>query len=164
MVQVLLRKPANFLALPKRSSLNNNNSGGQNRKYKPKFYILGHSQTGTNASGRIKGSSDFSKLTELGKSQAKALGKEAPFNSLTIGMIITEKLKPKMKLKATEGRYFIAVLLYMLEHFFPRSSPHEHARYKCVWHLVQCYKEMDSWIPEESPHRLATHGRRCCLL
>lgn len=76
MVQVLLMKPANSLALPKWSILNNVNSGGQNRKYKPKFYILGHGQTGTNASGRIQGMSDFSKLTELGKYQDKALGKE----------------------------------------------------------------------------------------
>lgn len=40
-----------------------------------KFYILRHGETDANVSGRIQGSSDFSKLTENGKEQAISLGK-----------------------------------------------------------------------------------------
>ncbi len=50
---------------------------------KHKFYILRHGETDANVSGKIQGSSDFSRLTENGKEQARLLG-AALVNTLEI--------------------------------------------------------------------------------
>ena len=54
---------------------------------------------------------------------AKSLSVEPPFDSLTVGMIRKEKAgkKPKLALKAAEGRYFVPVLYHMLA-IFLRST------------------------------------------
>jgi hypothetical protein len=57
-------------------------------------------------------------LENMMKVAAKTLGLASPFHSLTIGMVRPSKSKPKMKLKAAEGRHFLTVLRHMLANFF----------------------------------------------
>ena len=74
------------------------------------------------------------------------LGQPHPFHSLSIGMIRpTATGKPKMKLKAAEGRKLLPVLHYMWSHFCPVADAHSRMRLQCVAALLSLYSELDSW-------------------
>ena len=105
-------------------------------------------------------------LENMMKLGAKSIGIDVPFHNLTIGMIIpAAKGKPKMKLKAAEGRYFLRVLHVMLRDFFDKSESHDILRFNCVDALVQVYREMDHWGDGGvSSVRMATLSRKHLLL
>ena len=50
-----------------------------------------------------------------------------------------------MKLKAAEGRHFLPVLRYMLQHFFENESEHAKLRFQCVDALNNVYLELGAW-------------------
>ena len=97
---------------------------------------------------------------------AKSLSVEPPFDSLTVGMIRKEKAgkKPKLALKAAEGRYFVPVLYHMLAIFFAVDSPYKQTRLDCVGALKNIYAELDSWDASSSPHRLGELARTHLIL
>ena len=74
---------------------------------------------------------------------------DLPFNHLTIGMIRPAKARgagrPKMKLQAAEGRYFLPILFRVLEHFLPVESNHERKRLNCMKALQRAYEELNKW-------------------
>jgi hypothetical protein len=74
------------------------------------------------------------------------------------------KSKPKMKLKAAEGRYFLPVLHTMLTKFFPCQTQHAKTRLKCAEALLSVYSELDSWVDGVSTIRLGQFGRKHLLL
>ena len=61
-----------------------------------------------------------------------------PFNHLTIGMLRPEKKnkagrgRPKLRLQAAEGRYFLPILIRVPQHFVPVESNHERTRLNCL--------------------------------
>ena len=93
---------------------------------------------------------------------AHELSLEKPFSCLTLGMIRGKETgdKPKMKLKATEGRRCLPILVRMLKHFFPMVTLQQQKRYYCALNLSLCYDELNNWSDNDSPHRLAKLGRR----
>jgi hypothetical protein len=93
------------------------------------------------------------KLQNLMKTASKHLRVEAPFHSLTIGMIRGKglKSKPKLALKAAEGRHFVPVLHFMLQNFFECATDTQKMRLGCVGCLKQIYEEMKDWKEDTSP-------------
>ena len=88
------------------------------------------------------------------------LGISPPFNGLTMGMIrLNGTKRPKMKLKAGEGRHFLPVLMEMLK-CFSMGSEHARRRYNCANLLNNCYLEMKNWNDADSPLRLARFARK----
>ena len=79
-------------------------------------------------------------------------------------MIITEKGKPKMKLKAAEGRYFLPILCYIVKEFFGLNTDHERLRYNCCLAMLSIYIECDNWDPVNSPYAVARLVRRHLIL
>ena len=71
--------------------------------------------------------------------------------------------KPKLKLKAAEGRKFLSVLHYMLSHFFPVADAHSRMRLQCVAALLSLYSELDSW-GASSPYNIGCYARRHLML
>ena len=91
-------------------------------------------------------------LMNMVKAMARTLGVEAPFHQLTMGMIrASAKNKPRMKLKAAEGRYFLPVLVHMLKTYFACESPRDQARLHCGQALCRCYYYLRNWDAEENP-------------
>ena len=59
-------------------------------------------------------------LLSLIRLQAKHLGVSSPIAGLAVNMIRSEMgERPKLKLKAAEGRYMLPNLIAMLQHNFP---------------------------------------------
>ena len=101
------------------------------------------------------------KLLSMTKAMAIICEVDMPFASFTAGMIrgTTPRCKPKLKLKAAEGRHFLPILVEILRRFFKMDTEHKRRRYNCVLHLKLCYDELANWT-ENSPQKLAFHGRR----
>ena len=93
------------------------------------------------------------------KAMAHHLELDLPFAQLTVGMFKPKaKSKPRMALKAGGGRHFLPILLEILKKFFPATSDRERLRQSMIYHLNECYRQLDHWA-DESPHLLAMHGR-----
>jgi hypothetical protein len=105
-------------------------------------------------------------LENIMKLAAKELQVPPPFNSLTLGMFRGAPSKrPRMKLKAAEGRYFLPVLLLMLSKMFGLGTSHEILRYQCADALNNVYLELKNWIPGgTSLQRLGHFGRQHLIL
>ena len=95
---------------------------------------------------------------------AKRLGLEKPFHSLTIQMFRSKaSSKPKMKLKAAEGRHFLPVLREVLATCFSMVTVHEQTRLQAVDALLDAYRLLENWNAD-SPHQFARHIRRHLIL
>lgn len=107
-----------------------------------------------------------SKLEAIVKTMARQLAVPPPFHCLTIGMFRSSGAqKPKLKLKAAEGRYCLPLVRHMLEHCFPTDTLYAKTRLLCVGHLCKCYAELDNWVDGgESRLRLASHARKHVVL
>ena len=104
-------------------------------------------------------------LLATARMTAKKLGLDAPFNVLTVTMIKpSTKKRPRMKLKATEGRNFLPILTTMLVECFPHSSERLELRLRCCQSLCRCYYELRNWCSVESPARLELSARQHLLL
>ena len=72
--------------------------------------------------------------------------------------------KPKLKLKAAEGRRLLPVLREALATCFEITSPHQILRLHCVDSLLECYRTMQEWEERSAPAAdLAAAGRRYLL-
>ena len=111
-------------------------------------------------------------IRNMARQSAKALNMAQPLSKLTIGMICSgftdrkaKGQKPKMRLKAAQGRYFLKVLHHMLQRLLPLTSDHEILRFNCVDALFKVYRELDEWKDDgSSTHNVATLGRHHLLL
>jgi hypothetical protein len=104
------------------------------------------------------------KLQRLISVVSKRLKIEPPLRHLTVGMIRkSAKAKPTFKLKAAPGRYFLPILVEILETAFPTDTAHAQNRLNCAKALLSCYKEMEAWT-DASPENLLRFGRRHLLL
>ena len=76
----------------------------------------------------------LSALENMCKLAASALSMEPAFHSLTLGMIRSgkKKVKPKMKLKATQGRRFVFIHRHMLANFIKLDTDLQVVRLNCV--------------------------------
>ena len=72
--------------------------------------------------------------------------------------------KPKLALKAADGRHFLPILLKVLQLFFPAGSPRETVMVGCVETLCDIYKELNTWDTTTSPPRVASLARRHVIL
>ena len=72
--------------------------------------------------------------------------------------------KPCFRGKAADTRQLLPILREMLLRCFALQSDHEQLRYQCVDALHRCYVELQDWSPQDSPYRLARHGRQHLLL
>ena len=107
----------------------------------------------------------LSSLLNMAKAAATDLGVELPLNTLTMGMIRSgSNKKPKMRLKAAEGRYFLPILVRMLQLFFPSKNSHEEMRLHCCQALVRCYLELKRWVDDKSPSNLERNARQHLVL
>ena len=98
-------------------------------------------------------------LINLIKRSSKAVCQDRPpINNLTIGMLKSPGKNPRLKVKAAESRYFLPVVRHLLEHIFPRNSPHEVLRYNLICKLDDFYKQMR--VPESDFDALST-ARLC---
>ena len=105
------------------------------------------------------------KLLNMVKVQARALEIEPPINALTVYMIrVTMKKKPRMRLKAAEGRFMLPILHAILLHCFPATSPYEVLRIRCVQALLSCYEHLRDWRGMESTRALGELARRHVIL
>ena len=90
----------------------------------------------------------------MAKAMAHNLGVECPIFDLTIGMFRAGPSKaPKMKLKASEGRYFLPILRAMLQICFPLTTDHALLRFRCVDALYAIYQLMNHWDAATSPNQ-----------
>ena len=103
------------------------------------------------------------RLENMIKVCAQANSWPVPFHSLTIGMIKVSGKKPKMRLKATEGRLTLPIVIQLLKHYFPCVSGHAQLRLNCCIALRDCYDEFKIW-DEQSPWKLGTYTRRFLTL
>ena len=101
------------------------------------------------------------KLLNLIVATAHELKLEVPFRALTIRMIrASSSDKPKLKLKAAEGRRFLPILVGMLDKFFDSAHGHACLRLQCTQALASCYEELGNWQDGESMLRLGVFARR----
>ena len=102
------------------------------------------------------------KLMNMMKFSAAILGVEKPFNKLSMGMIRSSSThKPKLKLKAAEGRHFLPVLIHMMQSLFGILNPYEQMMVHCLQALQNCYVLLDAnpWDPT-CKLRLGRYGRQ----
>jgi len=105
------------------------------------------------------------KLLNMLKLQAAALGVEAPIHNLTIFMIRgSGKAKPKLKIKAAEGRHLLPILRQVLLHCMPCTTEHQLLRYRCVDALNSVYLELQQWRAVASTRRIGQFARRHVVL
>ena len=85
-------------------------------------------------------------LENLCRLAAKQVGEESsPLNHLTMGMIIGKKSKPKLKLKAADGRHFLRVLLFLLQNLVSNTTDHTRFRINCVSAIVRVCDQIADW-------------------
>ena len=72
--------------------------------------------------------------------------------------------KPKLALKAVDGRHFLPILLKVLQLFFPAGSPRGTVMVGSVDILCDFYKELNTWDTTASPLRVASMARRHVIL
>lgn len=94
--------------------------------------------------GRYKKPLDAcSRLLNMINIVARECSLEPPFAELTIGMIKPQGNKrPRMRLKAAEGRTFLPLLTRMLEKFFPAENERDALRLQCCQALCRVYLEL----------------------
>ena len=103
-------------------------------------------------------------LLNMIKQQSRAQGVEPPINDLTVHMLRPElSKKPKMRLKAAEGRYLLPVLLGILLNCFEAVTPHQILRIQCVRALCDCYHLFTQW-DSSSGRTLGQLARRHIIL
>ena len=71
--------------------------------------------------------------------------------------------KPRMRLKAAEGRDFLPILTKMLADYFPARDEAEQVRLHCCQALCRCYLELRRWA-DGSPGRLELAARQFLML
>ena len=105
------------------------------------------------------------RLLQLVKLHSRLLNIEPPFSALTVTMFRGKgTIRPKFKLKAAEGRYFVAVLRQILIHCFPCESEYERKRLQLLETMHTIYEEMKAWRGLESTHLLGQCARRHFIL
>ena len=106
------------------------------------------------------------RLLKMIKVMSKEADVECPIGDLTVTMFRSAmNKKPKMKLKAAEGRRFLVVLRKVLGTCFPVSDRHSSTRFSCIDNLYWCYRELEDWTDGgKSTMNLARMGRRHLLL
>ena len=87
----------------------------------------------------------LSMLQTMLSDAANDLGMAMPFTKLTLAMIRSESLKPKLKLKAAKTRDLAPIVLRLLESHFPAQNERDLRRYKCLEFLVKAYGELGDW-------------------
>ena len=106
-----------------------------------------------------------SQLLHLVRTQARNLGVDCPIADLTIFMIrVKNKKKPRLRLKAAEGRYMAPILRAILVHHFDRDTPYKVLRFQCFDALCSCYDLFADWHGQDSSRRLGELARRHVLL
>ena len=102
------------------------------------------------------------KIENLLSMCASRFGLAKPFHSLTVAMIRPKlSKKPKLRLKAAEGRHMLPILRGMIATCFQVRTEHQKMRLQCTDALLECYKIMDEWESLASPSLdLARAGRR----
>jgi hypothetical protein len=104
-------------------------------------------------------------LMFLIRNASKAIGQQRPpFNKLTVGMLKQPGKAPKLKIKAAESRYFLPVLLHILEHFVPCDTHHREMRLHCVRALNEMYKAMKVKPAEFDGKLVATQARKHLII
>ena len=87
----------------------------------------------------------LSMLQTMLSDAANDLGMAMPFTKLTLAMIRTESLKPRLKLKAAKTRDLAPIVLRLLESHFPAHNERGLRRYNCLEFLVKAYGELGDW-------------------
>ena len=95
---------------------------------------------------------------------ATHLGVEKPFTTLVVTMLrpSTSK-KPRMRLKAAEGRNLLPIVTRMLQTFSLAANEREQLRLHCCQALCRCYLELKTW-GEGSSRRLEVAARQHLIL
>ena len=96
---------------------------------------------------------------------ARDLGVDRPFSDLFVRMIRhAANKKPRMRLKAAQGRNVLPILTTMAQQFFPCApGSREKIRLRCCQAMCRCYMELKRWT-DESPRQLELAARQCLLL
>ena len=82
---------------------------------------------------------------------ARELKLEKPFSYLAVTMIRKAPSKKAfMRLKAAEARYFLPILLHVLEYYFDSKGEHEQLRLQCGKALQRMYDELKNWCATSS--------------
>ena len=63
----------------------------------------------------------------------------------------TADSKPKLKLKAAEARYFVPVMLEILNRFFRSGDPYEEVRYQCYLAIKNATRSWRTGFPVGPP-------------
>ena len=100
------------------------------------------------------------------KVAALDLGEALPLQDLTLTMFSTAaKMRPKLKLKAAEGRHTLPIVLCLLQKLWEHDSKHAQVRLQCIDALNSCYEKLASWVGDEvSAFELGSLARRHLLL
>ena len=106
------------------------------------------------------------KLMSMIEVKSKELNVDLPLYDLSVTMFRKgASKKPKLSLKAAEGRHFLRILHGILRDYFPHDDHHARARFALIDSLFSCYMELDNWIPGgTSKDNLARLGKRHLLL
>ena len=105
------------------------------------------------------------RLLKLFRSVARDMDCDLPFASLTVHMMRAAwDKKPKMKLKAAEGRYFAPILLQVLKECFATTSSYQLLRIEVLDTLCKCYTLFQNWEGISSTHQLTRLARRHVML
>ena len=104
-------------------------------------------------------------LEFLIRTASKSLGKDRPpFNKLSIGMLKVPGKAPKLKIKAAESRYFMPVLLFILQNFVKCDTPHKETRLNCLSVLNDMYDAMRVEPEEFDGRKVAKLARKHLIL
>ena len=91
--------------------------------------------------------------------KARELGMDSPTNDLTPTMNrASMKDRPRLKVKAAEGRCLLVVIAHMLETYYDITTEHNKIRLQCVKALCRVYNELNDWVAD-SPLRLGKFAR-----
>ena len=105
------------------------------------------------------------KLLNLLKVAAQDLGTRVPVADLTLGMFHgVAKKRPKMKLKAAEGRYMLPIVHRLLQVLWETDSEHARLRLQCIAALDAAYAKLAHWQGDSaSAFELGSLARRHLL-
>ena len=104
------------------------------------------------------------KLFSMCSMIAKSLGCELSLKELSVNLFRASSTKaPRFRLKAAQGRYFLPVLVGVMDQMFDKSSPHQQTRLSCMKNLLDCYHLFKAW-DASSPAQLAVSCRRFLIL
>ena len=95
---------------------------------------------------------------------AAELGLEKPLADLVVTMFRPAmNKKPRMRLKAAEGRALLPIMTTMLGRYFPNENEREEMQFQCCQAMCRVYYELRNWGPS-SPTRLELAARHHLLL